>query len=219
MTFPIESEATIRRRMLDICQDHARSIVEVTRSLSLLVDSMLDNKAKAAKDEYESIRKTLEQTDKLKNTLLGEVASVGSLLINREDFLNLIFTVGSIGDYVEGVAFRLSGTLDKSWKIDKKFLTKVAELMSLVLEEITMMRDTMLALNFNPARAIELSRGVESIERKIDNNYRVLNLEALESKMPIQSVLILRDIIEHIENIADKGVEVVDIIRIIALSA
>ncbi len=219
MAFPVETEVAVRRRMLDICQDHVRGIVEITRNLSLMLDSMAENKTKAAKDHYENMRKTLAEADKLKTALLEEVASVGSLLISREDFLKLVFTVEAIADYAEGVAFRLAELVQRNWKLDKKYLTKISELASLVLQEIILMRDTMMALNFNPTRAIELSRSVESLERKIDSNYRMLGMEVLNGKLTFQTVLLLRDIIDQIEHIADTGADAVDIIRILALTS
>jgi len=218
LAFPADTEVAVRRRMLDICQDHIRGIVEVTRNLSLMIDSMAENKTKAAKDYYEDMRKTLGEADKLKTALLEEVASVGSLLISREDFLKLAFTVEAVADYAEGVAFRLVELMHRNWKVDKKYITKMSELSSLVLQEITLVRDTVMALNFNPTKAIELSRSVEKVERDIDAKYRVLGMEVLNDKLPLQTTLILREILDQMEHIADTAADAVDVIRILALT-
>lgn len=94
MTFPIETEANIKRRMLDLCQIHARNVVEITRQLVLLVDNVAEGKAKLAKENYQNILKAIEENEKNKATFVNEVASVGSLLISREDFLRLLFRLG-----------------------------------------------------------------------------------------------------------------------------
>lgn len=219
MSFPSDTEATVKRRILSICQDHARIIFEISRKLALMFDSLLNNNVKEFKVHNESMHELINDSNKLKSVLLEEVASVGSLLISREDFLHLIFTVDEIADYAEAVAFRLNGLIKKKWKFDKKYIKKISELMVLILEEIGKMRETMISLSFNPSKAIELSKSVEEIERKIDSDYRILDIEILDAKMPIQSMLILRDIIQHLEKIADIGVEVIDLIKVLAVSA
>jgi len=182
-----------------------------------MLDSLTEGKEKEARTHYDQMLRMIEETDKLKSTLLREVASVGSLLINREDFLRLIFQVSEIADNAEAVAFRLDGIMTKKWKIDKKQMKAIASLMGLILEEMTKIRDTVMSLNINPEKALELSKSVEAVERKIDSEHRRLDLEILGSKAPIQSILILRDIIQHLERIADVGVDVVDLVRVIAV--
>ena len=217
LTFPIETEATIRRRMLTICNDHGRKVVDITRQLVQMLDALAGGKGKEAKSNYDQMLIMIEETDKLKATLLTEVASVGSLLINREDFLRLIFKVSEIADIAEAVAFRLDGIMAKKWKVDSKQMKAIASLMGLVLEEMVRLRDTMMSLNLNPDKAMQLSKSVEAVERKIDFEHRNLDLELLASKSPIQSVLLLRDIVQRLEAMADTGLDVVDLVRVIAV--
>jgi uncharacterized protein Yka (UPF0111/DUF47 family) len=217
MTFPLEAEATIRRRMLNICQDHARSVVDVVRELTLMIDNISEDKPKKAKEHYENMVKLLESGAKLKNNLLEEVASVGSLLISREGFLRLIFEVERIADYAEAVGYRLESMMEGKWKIDHKFIRSISELMSMVLDEITKVRETMISLGFNPDRAIEASKAVEDAENKIDLKHRSVDMEVLSSKLPIQAILILRDVLDRLEDIADTGVNVIDMIRVLAI--
>jgi len=218
VTFPLETEAAIRRRMYEICQNHARNAVEITRELALMIDGVKEGKHKSVREHYQAMLKLLDESDKLKTNLLGEVASVGSLLISREDFMRLIFGIEEIADYAEGVGFRLIGILDRKWKVDKKYVVRISDLASLVLEEIAKLRETILSLSFSPSKAMELTKAVEEVERKIDSSYRTLDIEILDAKMPMQSVLILRDIIEHLERMADMAVDVGDLVRVLALS-
>ncbi len=219
MTFPVETEATIRRRILDICRDQTRNVVEITRELALMTDSVGDGKGKDAKDHYGNMLKILDEFELTKKRLLEEVASFGTLLGSREDFIRLIFRVGEIADYAQGIGFRLSAVVDKSWKMDRKYMKRLSDLISLVLEEMSKIRETMMSLGFNPTKAMELSRTVEDTERKVDTAYRSFDLEVLDEKMPLRSILIMRDLSAQMENMADLGVDVVDLIRVIALTA
>jgi uncharacterized protein Yka (UPF0111/DUF47 family) len=218
MTFPIETEATIKRRILEVCQSQARTIVDIVRELALMVDSVAEKKPRATKTHYEGMLKLIADNDKLRTTLLEEVASVGSLLLSREDFMRLMFRMTRIADYAEALGFRLMGAIDRNWKIEKKHIQSLSEILSLVLSEVTRMKETLHSLGFDPDKAVELSRSVEELERKIDVNSRNLDFEILSGKLSLQEVFLLRDIVERAERIADLGVEVVDLIRVIALT-
>jgi uncharacterized protein Yka (UPF0111/DUF47 family) len=178
-----------------------------------------ENKSKLAKENYENIIKTLQENEKNKATFLNEVASVGSLLISREDFLRLLFRLGEVAEYCEAIGFRLMGVIDLKWKLDSKKLEAVSHLMGSVLREISKVRETLHALSFDADKAIETARTVEEIERQIDSESRKLDMELLSSKMPLQNLLFLRDLVDRAERIADIGVDVVDHIRVLALTA
>ena len=219
MTFPVETEATIRRRILDICREQTRNVVEITRELALMTDSVGDGKTKDAKDHYGNMLKILDEFETTKKKLLEEVASFGTLLGSREDFIRLIFRVGEIADYAQGIGFRLSAVVDKSWKMDKKYMKRLSDLIALVLDEMSKIRETMMSLGFNPTKAMDLSRTVEDTEKKVDTAYRSFDLEVLDEKMPLRTILMMRDLSAQMENMADLGVDVVDLIRVIALTA
>jgi len=219
MTFPVETEATIRRRILDTCREQTRNVVEITRELALMTDSVTESKAREAKDHYANMLRIIEEFETTKRRLLEEVASFGTLLSSREDFIRLIFRISEVADYAQGIGFRLSAVIDRSWKMEKKYMKRLSDLIALVLEEMSKIRETMMSLGFNPAKAMELSRGVEETERKVDTAYRSLDLEILDEKMPLRSILLVRDLGAHMENMADLGVDVVDLIRVIALTA
>ena len=219
MTFPVETEATIRRRVLDICREQTRNVVEITRELALMMDNLCDGKSKDCKDNYGNMVKILDSFDGTKQKLLEEVASVGNLLSSRDDFIRLIFRISEVADYAQGIGFRLTSIIDHSWKLDKRYTKRLSEIITLVLEEMSKIRETMMSLGYNPTRALELSRSVEDTEKKVDLAYRALDFEIMDEKMPLRSILVVRDIGAHIENMADLGVDVVDLIRVIALTA
>ena len=219
MTFPIETEANIRRRMLELCQAHARNVVEITRQLVVLLDNLADKKPKLAKENYENILKTLVENEKNKATFLNEVASVGSLLVSREDFLRLLFRLGEVAEYCEAMAYRLMGVVDLKWKLDNKRLEQISHLMSSVLKEISKVRETLHSLSFDADKAVETAKAVEDLERQIDAESRQLDLDLISSKMPLQTLLFFRDLVDRAEKIADIGVDVVDHIRVLALTA
>ena len=218
MTFPLETEATARRRILNICQDNARVLVEIVRKLALMIDSLSTGDNDKVKDQYKEILAIREQSNKLKATLLGEVASLGSLLISREDFLRLTFRLAEITDTAEGVGFRLASTIERKISIDRKIMSEISRLATLILDEVTRMKETLMALTFNPSKAIEMASSVEEIERKIDSTYRTLDIEILTSKGEISKILVMKDVVERLESMADLTIDALDQIRVLAIT-
>jgi len=93
----------------------------------------------------------------------------------------------------------------------------ISLLSSLILDESTKMRETLMSLTFNPAKALEMASVVEDIERKIDNVQRKLEIDILTTKLN-SSTLLLKDIIERLEKTADIIISVLDQIRVLAVS-
>ena len=193
--------------------------MEITRQLVVLMDNLCEKKTKQAKENYQGILKTLEEIEKNKATFLSEVASVGSLLVSREDFLRLLFRLGEVAEYCEAMGFRLMGVVDAKWKLDTKRLQEISHLMGSVLKEISKVRETLHALSFDADKAIDTAKAVEELEREIDSESRTLDMELMSSKMPLPNLLFMRDLVDRAERIADIGVDVVDHIRVLALTA
>ncbi len=144
---------------------------------------------------------------------------MGSLLVSREDFLRLLFKLSEIADYSESMGNRLIEVLELKWKFEAKKLKALSELMDLVLKEISKVRETLHSLSFDADKALETAKTVEELERQIDRASRKMDLDLLSSKMPVPMLLFLRDIVDRAERIADIGVDVVDHIRVLALTS
>lgn len=219
MTSPLQSEASARRRILNICLDNARNVVEIVRKLALMIDAISDRKNDRAKEQYSEMLAMIEQSGKSKSALLEEIASLGLFLINREDFLRLTFRLSEIVDTVEGIAFRVSSIVERKMPMETRFVSGISQLAELLLEEAAKMRETMMTLTFNPSKALEMAATVESVERKIDTTYRTLDVEILTSKLSVPTLLVLKDIIERLEKMADLIIDALDQIRVLAISS
>jgi len=213
----LENEATAKRRILGLCQDNSRNQVEIIRKLALMIDSITDKKTDEIKDHYKEMLNMIDESAKSKLNILDQIASLGPFLMNREDFLRLTFRLSEITDNIESVAFRLISSKEKKIQIDMKYMKGISLLSSLILDESTKMRETLMSLTFNPTKALEMASVVEDIERKIDNVQRELEIEIVTTKLN-SSTLLLKDIIERLENTADIIISVLDQIRVLAVS-
>jgi predicted phosphate transport protein (TIGR00153 family) len=137
--------------------------------------------------------------------------------MNRENLLNTAYTMDEIAGYITGIAFKLSNvkisTL-KSSKLDKD----ISELISLVVDEVYKLNEIIRSLNTNTANAIELAQETQTIEREIDIKYRDATIKLLNEVTDPKELLLIKDVIEGIEEMSDKCQRVSDSFILLALS-
>jgi len=137
--------------------------------------------------------------------------------MNRENLLNTAYTMDEIAGYITGIAFKLSNvkiTTLKSSKLDKD----IAELISLVVDEVYKLNEIIRSLNTNTANAIELAQETQTIEREIDIKYRDATIKLLNEVKDPKELLLIKDVIEGIEEMSDKCQRVSDSFILLALS-
>ena len=88
----------------------------------------------------------------------------------------------------------------------------------MVVEAIFKLNEMARALSINPASTIEMAQEVQELERRVDEAYRQLIIQALDEIPTLKDLLLLKDVIEGIEGMADKCQVASDSLTILALS-
>src|SRR3990172_12954064 len=95
----------------------------------------------------------------------------------------------------------------------KKDLLKLSEA---VLDAVLKLRETMMVLSYGSARTLEKANDVEIAERIVDDLYRALAIKVLSSKIDVPALLLLRDVLQLLENSADKAEDAADVARMLS---
>ena len=212
-----ELEVQAKRKAIAVLQDEINRILNASRELGTLTDSLMKKDKKAIKNTLEQISTIEEEVENLRRKITREVADVGGLIMNRENLLNTAYTMDEIAGYITGIAFKLSNvkiTTLKSSKLDKD----ITELISLVVDEVYKLNEIIRSLNTNTANAIELAQETQTIEREIDIKYRDATIKLLNEVKDPKELLLIKDVIEGIEEMSDKCQRVSDSFILLALS-
>ena len=212
-----ELEVQAKRKAIAVLQDEINRILNASRELGTLTDSLMKKDKKAIKNTLEQISTIEEEVENLRRKITREVADVGGLIMNRENLLNTAYTMDEIAGYITGIAFKLSNvkiTTLKSSKLDKD----ISELISLVVDEVYKLNEIIRSLNTNTANAIELAQETQTIERQIDIKYREATIKLLDQVKDPKELLLIKDVIEGIEEMSDKCQKVSDSFILLALS-
>ena len=211
-----ELEVQAKRKAIAVLQDEINRILNAGRSLASLPELIVKKNKVEIKDTLEQISSLEEEVETLRRKITRDVADVGGLILNRENLLNTSYTMDEIAGYITGIAFKLSNIKPSTLK-NSKLDTDITELIELVVDEIYKLNEIIRSLNTDSAKSIELAQDTQKIEREIDIKYRKMVLKALEIPAT-KEMLLMKDTIEGIEEMADKCQEVSDSFILLALS-
>ena len=212
-----ELEVQAKRKAIAVLQDEINRILNAGRVLSALPRMLVNKDTAGVKDALDQISSIEEEVENLRRKITRDVADVGGLIINRENLLNTAYTMDEIAGYITGIAFKLSNI--KSTTLKNSDLNKqLTELIELVVDEIYKLNEIIRSLNTNSEKSIELAQETQKIEREIDIKYRKMTITVLNDITNNKELLLMKDVIEGIEEMADKCQEVSDSFILLALS-
>ena len=212
-----ELEVQAKRKAIAVLQDEINRILNASRSLATLPLSMIKKNKTEIKNTLELIVSIEEEVETLRRKITRDVADVGGLIMNRENLLNTAYTMDEIAGYITGISFKLSNVKVSTLKTSN--LEKdITELIELVVDQVYKLNEIIRSLNTNTSNSIDLAQETQKIERAIDTKYRQITLKVLTEISNTKELLLIKDVIEGIEEMADKCQEVSDSFILLALS-
>ena len=218
MVFPVETEERVKRKALNVSRDHLREVVDISRKISQLVTVFVNGDKKLAQELFADIKKAQNGVGTARRNVSRELAEIGAILMSREDFLRFTNLTSEIADFCEGIAFRLLQIMERGWKVPKEIKEDLIKLSDAVFDTISKLRETVMTLNFGTTKALEKAREVEAAERIVDDIYRQLEVDIIDSKMDLPPMFLLWNVVQHLEDAADKAKDASDAARILALT-
>ena len=216
MVLPSETEERVKRRALNACQDNLRKVVDVSRKIPQLVECFASGDKENARKLFSEIRTGEEEVVKARRMVSQELSEIGAVLIAREDFLRFTNLSSEIADFSEGIAYYLVEIMEHNWNFPPEFKKDLLKLSLAVLDSVLKLRETMIVLNYGSQKILEKAKDVEIAERIVDDQYRALTIKVLNGKLDVPVLLLLREILQLLENSADKAEDAADAARMIS---
>ena len=212
-----ELEVQAKRKAIAVLQDEINRILNAARELSSLPELLVKKNKTDVKAKLEQISSLEDEVENLRRKITRDVADVGGLIMNRENILNTAYTMDEIAGYITGIAFKLSNIKVKTLTTEN-FQIELTELIELVVDQIYKLNEIIRSLNTDSGKSVEFAQETQKIEREIDIKYRNMSIKALDTISNTKELLLMKDIIEDIEEMADKCQEVSDSFILLALS-
>jgi uncharacterized protein Yka (UPF0111/DUF47 family) len=206
-----EPEIQAKRKILSVLMDESRKSVDAVRQLSQMMFN--DSGREDSHLKIEQIRLDIKGS---RRALTRGLAEMGSMIMNKEDIMRAAYEIEELVDLIDGTAFRVKQVDVKSVKkagID----ADISQLLDKLVEIVIKMNEMVRVLQMNSEKASELLPAVETAENEIDQIYRQLLLNAFQNVNDIKFLILIKDILERLDRIADLSLSIADNIVIVSI--
>ncbi len=206
----------MKRRALNACQENMRKVVDVSRKIPQLVEHFASGDKDSVRKLFSEIKTGEEEVIKARRMVSQELAEIGAILYAREDFLRFTNLSSEIADFSEGIAYYLLEIMEHNWIVPSDIKKDLLKLSLATLDATLKLRETMMVLNYGSQKTLERAKDVEIAERIVDDQYRALTIKILSAKLETPVLLLLRDVLQMLENSADKAEDAADAARMVS---
>jgi len=211
-----EAEMQARRKILAVLQDEGRRVLDAGRELANIHNALVLGDQAEVSRATDSLHLAINDVEAFRRALSRQLAELGSMMINREDLLRAAYTIEEVANYLESIAFRMTQlryqTLKKTGLVDD-----LVVLLDLVVNVLSRMNETIRTLQFNSSKVNELIQLVERAEHEMDEKYRSCSAKAMKEIDDFKDLILVKDVLERIETVADLALECADLVMIISL--
>ena len=190
------------------------TVIELQKSINAALKGNKEN----AKSSFEKLSSIEHEIDELRRMIFEELTRGSLRSKDREDIMHLVKRLDQMADHVKdasrAVVLLLEAYVPKDmWK---QFSDTAKELVVCA----TTLRKAIEQLGVNPEKAMDLAKQIDKIEGKVDQHYLTSKAMLLQysKETDAATILLLKDLIEEMEHVADACDDTADYVRILTVS-
>ena len=205
-----------KSRVLEIAYRQMTIALDTVNDLEKAVKAVSERDRETARTTIERLFRAEEEVDNLRRTVFEELTK-GAESRDREDIMNLVKNLDQMADHVKNSARDILILLDED--IPGELWNAASEMSSGIVSTAATLRESLKNLGENNSRARELSEKVEEEEKKVDEKFLEIKSLLIKHGMINPSVLlILKDMLDSMEEAADSCADTGDYIRVLTVS-
>lgn len=211
-----EAELQVKRRILLTIQDMTRKLLDASRLLLGMYESILGGDQQGAESNRAELAKAIADVEGYRRSLTRQLSEVGAMLLNREEILRTAFMLEEMASYIDSLSFRIY--MGSSYLMGAGDLKgRLRDLLSQVLNAAAKLNDLSRMLQVNPGKIGDLASLVEREEKSMDGLYRETLVESLAKLKDFKQLIVLMDVLERAERVVDLALDVSEMLIIISL--
>jgi len=206
-----------KTKLLELAYRQITLSIDTVTDLDKAMNAVLSNKNEEAKESIERLFVTEVEIDNLRRAVFEEATKGNLPSKEREDLLHLVKRLDVLADHVKDSARNVLILLDE--KVPGEIWSSYTDITEDLVKCATTLRKALEKLGVDPAKAMELAKEVDVIEGRVDDKYlkaKWLLLQQKELKTP--TIIVLKDLLDLLEQIADTCCDTADYIRVLTVS-
>lgn len=190
------------------------TVIELEKSINAALRGDKENSIAS----FNKLSKVEHEIDELRRTVFEELTRGSLLSKDREDIMHLVKRLDEMADHVKDASRAVILLLEAN--VAKELWKQFAQTAKDLVTCATTLRKAIENLGTNPIKAMELAKQIDVIEGEVDEKYlKSKELLLKHSKTTdAATILLLKDLIEEMEHVADSCDDTADYVRILTVS-
>ncbi len=207
-----------KSKVLEIADRQMTLAIDTVIELEKSINAALDGNKEKAIASFNKLSSAEHEIDELRRTVFEELTRGSLLSKDREDIMHLVKRLDEMADHVKDASRAVILLLEakvpnEMWKQFAQTAKDLVDCAKTLLKAIGM-------LGTDPPKAMELAKQIDEIEGLVDEKY-LKSKELLlkySNKIDAATILLLKDLIEEMEHVADACDDTADYVRILTVS-
>ncbi len=207
-----------KSKVLELADRQMTLAIDTVLDLEKSINAALKKNKKKATESIKSLSTREHEIDELRRTVFEQLTRGSLPSKDREDIMHLVKRLDEMADHVKDASRAVSVLLEA--EIVKEMWQQFAATAKDLVTCATTLRDAIEKLGTDPSEAMELAKQIDIIENRVDEKYVESNAMLLKytNEMDTATILLLKDLIEEMEHVADACDDTADYVRILTVS-
>ena len=205
-------------KVLDIAYRQMTVALDTVNDLESALRAALAGDKESSRTTIERLFQVEEEIDDLRRTVFEELTRGNLSTRDREDIMNLVKNLDGMADHVKDSARNVLVLLDAV--VPEEVWRAFLDMSSGIVRTAAVLRESLRSLGEDNARARAMSESVENEENKVDKKQLQIKALLLQYGEDINPavLIILKDLLDSMEEAADRCADTGDYIRVLTVS-
>lgn len=207
-----------KNKVLELAYRQMTVALDTASDLERAIRAVLDGDNETAKTTIERLFQVEEEVDNLRRIVFEELTKGSLPHQDREDIMHLVKRLDVMADHIKDSARNVLVLMEI--EVPKDLWKAFHGMANSIVETAAVLKESLKNLSENPAKAREMSEKVEEEENKVDKKYleiKALLLKYGDKVNPV-ALLLLKDLLDAMEDAADGCADTGDYIRVLTVS-
>ena len=207
-----------KSKLLEMADRQMTLAIDTVIELEKSINAALKGKKEKAITSFNKLSTIEHEIDELRRVVFEELNRGSLRSKDREDIMHLVKRLDQMADHVKDASRAVVLLLEA--EVPKEMWKQFAETAKDLVVCATTLRKAIENLGTNPTKAMELAKQIDAIEGKVDEKYLTSKAMLLKysKETDAATILLLKDLIEEMEHVADSCDDTADYVRILTVS-
>ena len=207
-----------KSKVLEIADRQMTLAIDTVIELEKSINAALNGNKERAIASFNKLSSAEHEIDELRRTVFEELTRGSLLSKDREDIMHLVKRLDQMADHVKDASRAVIVLLET--EVPKEMWNQFAKTAKDLVNIAKTLLKAIEKLGTDPPKAMELAKQIDAIEGLVDEKYlesKAMLLQISE-KTDAATILLLKDLIEEMEHVADACDDTADYVRILTVS-